>query len=209
MDFFIYTLSEPHENKVRYVGWTCNPAKRMGQHLSDVANTHKVHWIQSCLANGDKPRMQIIEVMENGTEAQVIEREVFWIATFREQGCKLTNGTNGGQGALGYTHTEETRKKMSLASLFKDQSVEARQRLTRKDVKLNPQKVKEIREKFATGQYTRYQLATEYNIAQSNLCSLLKGTIWKAAGGPLISNEGYVTQRELHADIRQRARDSL
>jgi group I intron endonuclease len=41
------------------------------------------------------------------------EREIFYIAKFREDGHSLLNLTAGGEGVLGYVHSEETRRKKS------------------------------------------------------------------------------------------------
>ena len=41
--------------------------------------------------------------------------EKYWISYFLSIGCKLTNLTKGGEGTVGYVHTQEARKRMSLA----------------------------------------------------------------------------------------------
>lgn len=41
------------------------------------------------------------------------EKEIFYIAKFREEGHRLLNLTSGGDGVLGYVHSEETRRKKS------------------------------------------------------------------------------------------------
>ena len=51
--------------------------------------------------------MLILEVAE---EVEWESRERFWISLLREQ---LTNHTDGGEGGLGFSPSEETRKKLS------------------------------------------------------------------------------------------------
>jgi group I intron endonuclease len=41
------------------------------------------------------------------------EKEIFYIAKFKEEGHRLLNLTNGGDGVLGYIHSDETRRKKS------------------------------------------------------------------------------------------------
>jgi hypothetical protein len=41
--------------------------------------------------------------------------EKYWISYFLNIGCRLTNLTEGGEGTIGYHHTQESRKKMSVA----------------------------------------------------------------------------------------------
>ena len=41
------------------------------------------------------------------------EKEIFYIAKFKEEGHRLLNLTNGGDGVLGYVHSDETRRKKS------------------------------------------------------------------------------------------------
>jgi hypothetical protein len=43
------------------------------------------------------------------------EAEIFWIAEIRRRGFNLTNAANGGDGRAGWTHSPETRRKISEA----------------------------------------------------------------------------------------------
>ena len=46
---YIYTLSDPRNNLVRYVGKTSNPKMRLQNHMNRKHNerTHKRNWIES------------------------------------------------------------------------------------------------------------------------------------------------------------------
>jgi hypothetical protein len=58
---------------------------------------------------GYEPRIELVqEVSDEYWEGA----ERFWIAHFRSIGCRLTNVADGGRGALGLTHSEETIAKM-------------------------------------------------------------------------------------------------
>jgi hypothetical protein len=74
-------------------------------------NTHKAHWVKSVVDAGFKPIILILEEFE--CETGLNEAEQFYIAYFRFLGCKLTNATDGGEGARGHRASEVTRAKMS------------------------------------------------------------------------------------------------
>ena len=84
--------------EVRYVGWSINPARRLRSHTSKSTlskeKNHRAKWVASVLRTGSKP---VMEVIESGV-ADFAERERFWISHFRDLGCRLTNGTDGGEG---------------------------------------------------------------------------------------------------------------
>jgi group I intron endonuclease len=106
MEFYIYTLSHPETNEVRYVGKTINIKRRYKQHLYDKRTTHKSSWVKSLKQLGLKPIMTIIETCN---ETNWIDREKFWITQFDN----LTNLLDGG--GVHYTRTtkEETKAKIS------------------------------------------------------------------------------------------------
>ena len=110
----IYTLVDPRDGCVRYVGWTTNPKTRFRDHLkpsrAGCGQQRRDRWIRSVLADGYRPTMEIIE---RGT-GEWADREIHWIAHYRGiVGKKLTNTTLGGEGALGRRHTDAAKKAMS------------------------------------------------------------------------------------------------
>lgn len=115
---YIYALIDPRNNECRYVGKTVNLISRFNNHCTDSLkqNTHKANWIK--LLYPLKPELIVIEkVSENWIEA-----EEFWIKYFSFIGARLTNLTNGGEGCLGYRHTDESKKIMSKFKKGKDSS---------------------------------------------------------------------------------------
>jgi hypothetical protein len=58
------------------------------------------------------------------------QAERFWIAYFKQMGCQLTNLTDGGEGLLGYRHSDVTKAKISDANKGKSCSAETRKRLS-------------------------------------------------------------------------------
>jgi NUMOD3 motif len=69
------------------------------------------------VAKYGKPDVQILAHWD--TEEEALSHEVLLISCFREMGHQLCNITDGGEGTSGYVHTEEHRRKNSLAKLGK------------------------------------------------------------------------------------------
>lgn len=127
---FIYALLDPANRVVRYAGKTDFPDRRIQVHIREATKlpTHCGRWINRLLAIGQKPVMEILDVVPDD-EANFWERE--YIQNFRDRGFDLTNETSGGDGAscgrnnpmfgvkgaahpaFGYRHTPEARQKIS------------------------------------------------------------------------------------------------
>lgn len=110
---FIYALTDPRDESVRYVGKSFEPYQRFKDHIKKCRvyrySTHKNHWLRVLFSLGLVPLMTIIEsTTEDGST-----RERFWIAHFRSVGCVLTNATDGGEGMPGFIPSLETRAKLS------------------------------------------------------------------------------------------------
>jgi len=111
----IYALIDPITNEVRYVGQTAEALPdRLQGHLHDGVRTHKGHWVRKLKKAGLAPRIEALEVAEDGDEA-----ERWWIAYLRFIGCRLTNHYAGGNGLK--EHTERTKKK--IVRLLKGRNV--------------------------------------------------------------------------------------
>jgi hypothetical protein len=114
MIHYIYTLSDPNTNEVRYVGKTINTKRRYKQHLYDKRQTsHKHSWIKSLKDIGLKPIMNIIEECNDNWE----EREIYWISKYDN----LTNHKLGGNGGDDYKRfiPQESIEKIRQANLGK------------------------------------------------------------------------------------------
>lgn len=93
---FIYSLTDPRNNEVFYVGQSFNPKRRLTEHiyhsktLEYWRNTHnaKEMRIQAILEANAKP---ILEILEETTGLYADEREDHWAAFYRNQGHVLTN----------------------------------------------------------------------------------------------------------------------
>lgn len=127
MIHYIYTLSNPTTNEVRYVGKTINIKRRYKQHLYDKRQTsHKSSWITSLKLINLKP---ILRVIEECTNDNWEDRERFWITQFDN----LTNIKTGGNGGDDYkrTLTSESIEKIRTANKNKIVSDEQKAKISK------------------------------------------------------------------------------
>ena len=119
---FIYTLLDPRTHAVRYVGKSDRPHKRWISHCNGYyeLKSMKNSWIQSLATQGLRPELVVIE---ETTVDQWEDRERYWIAYYRQAGCDLTNGTEGGIGA--YKLHPDARRRISDSNRGKKRSPEA------------------------------------------------------------------------------------
>lgn len=93
---FIYTLSDPVTNEIRYVGKANDIKKRLNCHMTRsnlIKTSHKNSWIKSLIKKGLKP---IIEPIDEVLVSDWEFWEIYWISQFKTWGYSLTNLTNGG-----------------------------------------------------------------------------------------------------------------
>jgi len=101
----IYALIDPQTNEVRYIGKTIQTLKkRLTQHLCDGNNTYKTNWIKKLKTNGLKPKIELIELVD---DSEWVIREQYWISKYNN----LTNLTDGGES--GAYFTDEILSKIS------------------------------------------------------------------------------------------------
>lgn len=89
----IYTLSDPRDNSVRYVGVTTDVINRYHHHMVTTVrgNPEKEAWIQELRRLEMKPIMTVIETINHEDDASPRQRERYWIHFYQSQGAKLYN----------------------------------------------------------------------------------------------------------------------
>lgn len=113
---YIYTLIDPRDCCIRYVGKTNVPSKRYRGHLAPSKlknNSYKNNWLKELLLSDLRP---IIDIVEECSEENWQERERYWISYYKSSGHNLTNVTDGGEGGNtrgGKILSEQTKKKIS------------------------------------------------------------------------------------------------
>lgn len=97
MQRFVYTLIDPRDGAIRYVGLSASGIGRLYRQISRHFRrdkTHRALWLASLAAAGLKPKWNIVEVCATDEEVSAAER--FWIRRLRELGHDLTNHMDGG-----------------------------------------------------------------------------------------------------------------
>jgi hypothetical protein len=106
----IYGLTS-EDDKIRYVGKTIRPTKRIREHLWEAKSRQRsvYAWIRSLIECGQELKMVVLEVVDGDGFGE--ERK--WIEHGKNNGWSLYNETSGGQGPSGKKWTEERKKKQS------------------------------------------------------------------------------------------------
>lgn len=89
--FYIYTLTDPRDNSIRYVGRTIDPKARLWAHINNMQSEGKAKstWISELRSNGMLPVMSIID--EANGKDDCVEKETLWIVSYLNNGCDLLN----------------------------------------------------------------------------------------------------------------------
>jgi len=144
---FIYALIDPRTDKIRYVGKSNNPQKRLCSHLSKTIDTPKGRWITELKELSLQP---IMEILEEVAADDWSDKEKQWIRKLTTEGCNLTNRNPGGQGP--YCHREEIKKQISRTMKGRRLSKEHKRNLSLAMKGRKPTaKVRRAQRKAATG----------------------------------------------------------
>lgn len=128
----IYVLKDP-AGVPRYVGKTsATLRRRLKKHVEvagrEIHKNHKDNWIRMLLSAKQEP---IIELLEEGLGEGWQEAEIRQIKNHQDKyGDLITNTTAGGDGGLGISHSDETKRKISEANLGRKHSLETRQKMS-------------------------------------------------------------------------------
>lgn len=123
----VYGLYDPRTDELRYIGQTVRTLRqRLAAHLKDCkrAKTWCARWLRTLDASPS-----IRSLGEAFSETELDALEIRLIAEARSQGLRLTNVAAGGGGTSGHTHSEDAKRKMSLARRGRPKSQETRTKM--------------------------------------------------------------------------------
>jgi hypothetical protein len=97
--FLVYGLTCPDTGEVRYIGRSSMGLERPKEHANRLyrEKTYKASWIRSLLQAGKSYGIVVLQECES--VAETIQAEIVWIKKGRSAGWRLTNLTDGGEGA--------------------------------------------------------------------------------------------------------------
>lgn len=148
----IYALRDPRNQDIRYVGKTVKSLKaRLQIHVASsgyYARRHVCHWIKELQSLSLYPSIELLEEVDPGKDWAARER--YWIAKLRNDGCRLTNLTEGGDGCHGIKRSPASIEKTAAAHRGKTISAEQRrkQSIAMKGRKLPEHRKRQISEFF-------------------------------------------------------------
>lgn len=119
-DWVIYLITSPSGRK--YIGKTCNYKQRVRQYRNS-AKSQKLLCRSFEKYGFDSHVFDIIETF-NGNLSMANSKEMFWIRTYMSNINKFKdyrgmNLTDGGEGQIGRTHSQETRDKLKKAHVLR------------------------------------------------------------------------------------------
>lgn len=173
-NYFVYSLSDPITEYIKYIGISKNPKERYRKHLTCKGKSLKSNWIKSLLSKEQKPIMTLIDSCNTREEVNI--KEKYWIIKYRDWGFDLKNMTDGGDGGNtfeGKQHTELTKKKISLANKGRKRDLSDLHIKSRK-------KVEQIcpLTKMVINTFDSVKLASEITgISKTNIAKFANGTI--------------------------------
>lgn len=130
MTYYVYKVTNSSNGKF-YIGKTNDLQKRWYNHVyCALVDKESTHFYNAIRKYGAKSFL-IETIVECDTEDLALEQEIYWIATLKSN-CRDIgyNITNGGDGASGLKHTEETKKKIADAHFGKICSEETKKRMS-------------------------------------------------------------------------------
>ena len=179
---YIYSLEYPLGD-IRYVGKSDNPKQRLDKHIYEAKTrnkNHKDHWINSI---NDKP---ILNIIEQVTYNNWQEREMYWIKYYTNNGCKLVNGTIGGEGSNGFQnkhHSDETKLKIKASRKLQIFSDITKLKISGENngkCKLSDDNIKNIFRLAYVDKLVHKEIAKQFNVAKGYITQILHGKKRKA-----------------------------
>lgn len=159
---FIYCLWCPRDRKIRYIGQSNQPTKRLYLHLLAASHGRENHtrslWLRKLLTLGVKPRLRILCKIKDGEDWRERERAIIALALAKK--WPLTNETAGGDGVIfvskehfervkilrknGFTAEVRKKKSETMKRLWTDPEFREKQIARLKENAKSPQRRAEL-----------------------------------------------------------------
>jgi group I intron endonuclease len=212
----IYMIRNLVNNKV-YVGKSVNVEKRFNEHKRKlISNTHDNIHLQRAWNTYGKENFSftIIKCCE---ESLLNEKEIYYIKELNSNNMDFGyNLTDGGDGATGYRHTEETKKKIAELQIGKKMSNKTKINMSiakkgkkpknldmiiKHNIETSKQIIQiNIDEKTIMIWNSIQECARETNIFATNIVKCLKGT-YKTCGNSIFLYKGEFELNDLDIDL--------
>lgn len=104
----VYSLSDPRDGRVRYIGATKNLDNRLNGHIGSSSTPDRYspgRWILDLKQSGLRPILTVLQVIAEGESWEDAERN--HIANYRTLFPDLLNRAIGGPGSKGTVYTAE------------------------------------------------------------------------------------------------------
>lgn len=135
---FIYSLSDPKTQEIRYIGKANDVKERFKHHMCVNKKGQSISkcWIKGLRSEGLKP---IVDVIDEIPHKEWEFWEQYYISLYKSWGFRLTNMQIGGRsGQDGVKFSDETKEKMRLAQLGKRHTSEAKEKQRLKQLGVVP-----------------------------------------------------------------------
>lgn len=167
---YIYSLSHPISDEIRYIGKSDNPYKRFIAHLNKSCGIKKTEWINSLKLNGLLPKLQIVDEVPN-------EEWKFWeqyyICLFRSWGFDLTNISIGGEGQYrGFVPWNKGKENIYSKETIEKIKIKRKNQQTT-FLKLSSEKYKEIYKSYKSGNSIK-NIALFYGVSSTTISYVLQ-----------------------------------
>ena len=133
-DIYIYTLIDPRDNSIKYVGLSTTGFSRVNNHFKSgySKNQSRVKsWIQSLRAHGYIFQVNYIEYFDKDGP-HVDKAEIKWIKHYKDQGIELYNADLGGRRDYHNFNSEECKKLLSERAAIANGTPEQRKLFSEK-----------------------------------------------------------------------------
>lgn len=200
-----------------YVGISQNPEQRWKRHRSDAKNPKKIKFaIQLALNKYGEENFIFKKIEEYDTWEEACQGEIKWIKELKILGHQLYNETGGGEGAYGFIWTDEQKKRASErmtgegnhmfgVQLFgeangnygKEMKPHVKNELLKHRRKLTDEQIINIRNLYASGNYTQTKLAQEFNISLTQIFRIVSNQSWTDNPNRNVKIKPNITEKEV------------